>query len=130
MNRIRAAAVIIKDGKVLLMHRIKDGREYFVFPGGKTEDTETPEEAMVREVHEEVTLEVLSIDEEIVKRTNDEGNTEIYYLVTSFSGNVALGGEEKEIMNESNQYYPEWWDISEARSLSNLYPAEILSKLN
>jgi ADP-ribose pyrophosphatase YjhB (NUDIX family) len=34
----RAAAVIIKDGKILLMRRVKNGREYFVFPGGGIEN--------------------------------------------------------------------------------------------
>ncbi len=31
---MRVAAVIIKDDKILLIRRIKNGQEYYVFPGG------------------------------------------------------------------------------------------------
>ena len=51
-------AVIIKDNKVLLVHRIKNVnetlREYYVIPGGKQENNESDEETLVREVKEEV----------------------------------------------------------------------------
>lgn len=31
--QMRVVAIIIKDDKILLIHRIKNGQEYFVFPG-------------------------------------------------------------------------------------------------
>ena len=49
----RSAAVLIRDGKILLMHRVKSGKEYFVFPGGLVEPEESPEEAAIREIEEE-----------------------------------------------------------------------------
>lgn len=49
------AAIIIDDGKVFATQRgygeFKGGWE---FPGGKIEDSETPEEALVREIKEEL----------------------------------------------------------------------------
>ena len=49
------AAIIVQDGKVLATQR---GYGDFVggweFPGGKIEQGETPEEALVREIHEEL----------------------------------------------------------------------------
>lgn len=56
MNRNRSAGIVIKDGKVLLMHRFNKGDEYWVFPGGGVEEGETPEQAAVREIGEETTI--------------------------------------------------------------------------
>ena len=53
------AAIIIHDGKVFATQRgygeFKDGWE---FPGGKIEQGETPEEALIREIHEELDSEI------------------------------------------------------------------------
>ncbi len=55
MNK-RAVAIIIRDGKILLIHRIKNGQEYFVFPGGGIIEHENAEDAVVREIKEELIL--------------------------------------------------------------------------
>ena len=60
MKTIRVvAAIIIDDGKVFATQRgygeFKDGWE---FPGGKIDTGETPEEALVREIKEELDTEV------------------------------------------------------------------------
>ena len=55
-----AAAIIIKDGLVFATQRgygqFKDGWE---FPGGKIETGEAPEEAVVREIREELNTEIV-----------------------------------------------------------------------
>ncbi|MGH9639616.1 MAG: (deoxy)nucleoside triphosphate pyrophosphohydrolase [Bryobacteraceae bacterium] len=57
-----SAAVICRDGKILAGQRKSDGRHplKWEFPGGKVEPGESPREALVRELREE-----LSIDAEI-----------------------------------------------------------------
>ena len=40
----RYRAIIIKDGKLALMERRKNGRHYWVYPGGGLEGNETKEE--------------------------------------------------------------------------------------
>jgi 8-oxo-dGTP pyrophosphatase MutT (NUDIX family) len=53
MSDIRkAAGIIIRDGK-LLVTRTR-GKDFFVAPGGKIETEETPEQALCRELHEEL----------------------------------------------------------------------------
>jgi 8-oxo-dGTP diphosphatase len=56
---VAAAALIDADGRVLLQQR-SPGREMaglWEFPGGKVEAGETPEAALVRELHEELGIE-------------------------------------------------------------------------
>ncbi|MBU1255568.1 NUDIX domain-containing protein [Patescibacteria group bacterium] len=116
----RVAGVIIKNNKILLMRRVRDGREYFVFPGGGVEENETIEEAIIREIKEK-----LSIDAKIDKllfEIENQGRQEYYYLIKEFSGQPKLGGEEKQRMNENNQYYPTWIELEKLIDLNNLYP--------
>ena len=61
MKTVRVvAAIIIDDGKVFATQRgygeFKDGWE---FPGGKIDDGETPEEALIREIKEELDTEIV-----------------------------------------------------------------------
>src|SRR5687767_14499646 len=53
----RAVAVVERDGKLLVIRRHLDGRDYAVLPGGGIEPGESPAEAVVRELAEECTLD-------------------------------------------------------------------------
>jgi len=125
---MRAVGIIVKNNKILLIHRIKDGKEYYVFPGGAIEEGESPEEAVVREAKEELSIDKVIIDRFLFQITN-RGNKEYYYLIKNFSGQPKLGGEEKQRMNQDNQYYPIWMDLDKIKSLDNLYPQEAKLKI-
>ncbi len=122
----RASAVIIKDGKILLMRRIKNGQEYFVFPGGGVKEGETPEQALLREVKEELTLDVNKYQP--LFEIDNQGRREFFFLVTDFSDEPKLGGEEKERMNKNNQYYPTYIDLYKITKLI-LYPESAKNKI-
>lgn len=123
----RVVAVIIKDNKILLMRRIKKGQEYFVFPGGGIKDNESEENAIIREVKEELSLDA-KIDK-LLFQIENRGQEELYFLIKEFFGTLKLGGPEKERMNKDNQYYPEWIDLDTASNLSNLYPEGAKEKI-
>jgi 8-oxo-dGTP diphosphatase len=59
MKRVRVAAAVVRDGPRLLMTQRPPGGALglqWEFPGGKIEPGETPEQAVVREVREELAV--------------------------------------------------------------------------
>ena len=57
MKRIRVAAAVVRRGRELLLTQRPPGGTlggFWEFPGGKIEDGERPEDALVREVREEL----------------------------------------------------------------------------
>lgn len=137
-TRKRATAIIVEDGKMLLIRRNKPNHEYFVVPGGGVDEGETVEEALVRETMEELSLKVEDFHEvgrvENVKMpegTSIHIGLQSYYFfhVKKYSGTLALGGEEKESMTEDNQYHFVWVSVPEVISTTNLYPIEIIPTL-
>ena len=123
----RAVGVIVKNDKVLLMRRIRNGQEYYVFPGGGVEQGESTETAIVREIKEELSINP-KIDKLLFEIEN-QGRQEYYYLIKEFSGQPQLGGEEKQRMNENNQYYPVWMELDKLTNLDNLYPELVKKKI-
>ena len=122
---MRVAAIIIKDGKVILIRRVKNGQEYYVFPGGALEEGETLEEAITRELKEELGIDIES--NKLVFQIVNRGVEESYFLVKEFSGNPQW--QESEKFTKDNQYYPVWIDIEDAKDLENLFPEEARKKL-
>jgi len=123
--RPRSSAIIIKNDKILLMHRRKQGREYWVFPGGGIKKGETAEEAVVREVQEETGLTVNC--KKLTCGWNKKGkNIKHSFFLCNVLGNdkPILGGPEKERSSSQNWYKPEWVEI-EAISNLVLYPEEV-----
>lgn len=137
-NRKRATVIIVRDGKILLIRRVKPTITYFVFPGGGVDDGETIEEALIRESAEELSVVVTSyvplctvMDIEVpTVFTGREGLQDYYcFLVTGYRGTFAIGGPEKESMNESNQYYLEWVELDQLSSMPTLFPQTVIREI-
>ena len=113
-----SAAIIIEDGKVLLARRAKGEKlaGYWEFPGGKREEDETIDECLVREIREE-----LSLDIEVV----GEFDTSDYEYP---GGEIRLIGLLAEIQNgvisKTVHDLVEWIDISSVLDYQ-LAPADI-----
>lgn len=137
-QRQRASAVIIKDDRILLIRRVKPEREYFIFPGGGIDEGETPEEALRREVKEELCLDVkkcrflFSIENPGVPAfaTVHTGNrNEHYFLVEDYAGTPEIGGPEKERTTPENQYHIAWFTTDEFATLPTIFPREGVEKI-
>ena len=78
---VAACALINEQGKVLINKRPegKDYAGYWEFPGGKVEENETPEEAIIRELKEEINIDVSAAC--LAPLSFTEKNYEKYYVV-------------------------------------------------
>lgn len=56
--RIRVAAIIVRDGAILLVKHVKAGQSYWMLPGGGVNFGESLSEALVRELKEEVGVSI------------------------------------------------------------------------
>lgn len=118
----RHAGIVIRGSKVLLVHRIKDGYEYWVFPGGHRRQDEKPEEVVIREIKEETAI-IATKPKLVIKVRDDyyEGSEDFYYLCEWISGEEpSLNGEER-IKNEEDDFYePMWVEIKKVKDLNIL----------
>lgn len=126
LNKDRASGVILKDNEVLLIHRIREGKEYWVLPGGGVEKNETAEEALNREMSEELKIKLKA--KTFLFKLEDIGRFEHYFLITDYEGSPKIGGPELERMNEQNQYILEWRDFNKLSDI-NFLPSKAVAGL-
>ena len=107
--RHRATLYFIRDGKLLLIHRYREGREYFTTIGGGIEEGETAVSAAIREGIEETGLD-FELGGLLWKRPFLD-QYEHAFLVTTFSGTPTLGGPEMLEQSENNRYLFEWHSL-------------------
>ena len=119
MKKNRATAIIIRNGKLLLIHRQKPGRDYYVLPGGGVELEESFEEACIREVREETGLAVLAL--RLVSRYITLEKEENYYFTQVTLAEPVLGGPEAKRQSPENSYTFVWVEATHLESL-NLLP--------
>lgn len=86
-----AAAIIRKNDRVLIAKRPLNKHKggYWEFPGGKLEAKELPEQALKRELKEELDIEITSADffQKITFDYSEKSVCLYFYLVENFSGN-------------------------------------------
>src|SRR5512143_4203891 len=113
--RIRAVAILIENEKVVLIERHRAGKHFFTFPGGGVDQGETVEQAVIREVEEELGLRVAV--KQKVAEVWFQGNRQEYFLVQRLDGEFGTGtGEEYGDPLPGNlhgTYHPVWMQLSE-----------------
>jgi len=115
----RVSALVARDGKILLIHRFKNGSEYWVVPGGGVEDRESLEESLKREVVEETSLDLIRF--ELLGTTEDGEYSHYFYKCELSAGEPKIGGPELKDSDENNIYILEWVPIQIVDRL-NVYP--------
>lgn len=116
-TNVRVSAIILRERKILLIHRIKNGEEYWVFPGGGMEDTETPEEGIVREVKEETGLDVLNYHLAFMAYNEASKKEEPFYFCDVSEGEPEIIGEEKDKNTPDNSYQLEWVELPKTKNI-------------
>lgn len=123
MYNDRARAVICKDGKILLMHRIRKGVIFYVLPGGTVEEGETPEITVMREVREETSLDT-TLSKKLITLNTTDGIVHHIYQCDYISGTPMIAPDSPEKNDVDNTYELVWIEPSLLPSL-DMWPAEI-----
>lgn len=116
--RISSRAIIFDETRqnVLLMFRRKiddsgNVKEYFVVPGGGVEEGENLESAAIRELKEEMNIDI-AIVAYVGLETVPQGYSN-YYEAKLLHGTPLLSGEENDRMSTNNYYEPKYLPITE-----------------
>lgn len=137
LNKIekRVRSVIIENNKVLLMHRIKHGHEYWVFPGGGVDDTDKSlEDGLKRECKEEIGVDIETGDLFLKKfyvLDDFKGQMQYFYKCKITNGKVGTGtGPEwgDRDVEKYGTYELVWMPINELKN-KMVYPFEMRDKI-
>ena len=122
---IRLGAVIIYKDKVLLIHRIKESDEYYVYPGGHLKTNESLINGLNREILEETGIDISNYDKELLFERNQlRFGNEKYYLIRLLELPAIMNDTNPEDTQDQSILF--WLDIKSAKSLDKLYPKEII----
>jgi len=125
----RVRAVIIHNHKVLTIKRTKPNQTYWAIPGGGVEAGETNEQALIREIKEELGL-VIEPQELLLKIVSTKpetfGQTEYFYACNIVSGTIGSGDGPEFQANSSyiGSYDFEWLNIRNLADI-DLRPKDI-----
>ena len=136
-NRIRVGGIVLHDEALLVMFRRREGREYYTFPGGGVEEHESLEDALLRELREETSVEVkLGMVRYELHRPEDtslRNRREYFFVCTYVHGEPMLAQnsiEEKINDPQNNFFQPRWMSVADIRGgVVPLFPKEIAGRL-
>lgn len=129
--RVSARAVVLNGDNLLVMDRNKFGNKYVSLCGGKVEVGETPDQAVVREVREETTLEVANPKLVIIEEAGEVYGTHYIYVCEYKGGEIKLDPNSPEYkINQLGQniYTPMWVNKKDLPNI-NLLPVKLKENL-
>ena len=125
--RQSARALIFKDGALLVFqrkrHSLKTGKwvEYYSIPGGGIDPGESPEEAVVRELREEMGV-TIAVDQLVAHMTGHKFEHYVYTArIVEGEPVFMMDSEEAHSMSELNQFIVTWVPVVELTSINLRY---------
>lgn len=112
-------AIVVKDDKLLVMHRNKFGHEYYALVGGGIDFGETAEQSLMREIAEETGLTVKNLRLVFIEEAGDVFGKQYIYICEYVSGEPKLQPDSIEAKIEAdgkNLYTPMWLPIKDLPS--------------
>jgi len=112
-NHVRRSGrvIVIHEGRVAAIQRDRAGHTYYVFPGGGVERNETPDQAAIREAHEELGISIRPQKLVAVVRWNEH---EMYFYQSLMIGGTFGSGRGPEFYSYTpvrGTYRPVWLDL-------------------
>ncbi len=112
-KRVSSRAIIELDNKLVVLFRRRkiNGNviEYYSLPGGGLEEGETLEENVIREVKEELGVDIKVLG--YVGSSEDDKSIQHYFHAEIINGTPKLGGEELERLSDENYYEVAYLDL-------------------
>lgn len=128
--RVAARAVIVSEGRLAAIERVRGSDRYFTLPGGGVQLGETAEAAIVREVSEEVGLVVEPIAKLAVVVDQREGRITLqtYFACRIIDGTLECGADGELAESDSGAtHHPVWLDV--AAIPASLRPVWLVDRL-
>jgi 8-oxo-dGTP diphosphatase len=127
--RIRAAVAVVHQGRLLLVEHTKNGKSYWLLPGGGLEWGESLHDSVTRELREETGLEVAPGEVLFVSETlAPDGSRHLVHLV--FTAEL-VGGEITVPVDEDRITDVRWIELQKVPALTLHPPMQAaLAKLN
>ncbi len=120
----RAAALIRKGDLILMIFRIREGKEYLILPGGKIEPGETPESAVMREIAEETSIET-EFKQKITEFQTADGRRHYIFLCSYVSGEPKLAdGSPEKLENTGMNFFEPRWVTKDEMLQAYVWPQE------
>ena len=123
----RSRVIIVRNHHIALIKRQRDGRIYYVVPGGGKEPGETPEQTAIRESYEELGLKVAI--ERLLAKVVFHGREQYYFVARVTGGHFGTGNGPEMIGKyppERGTYTPVWIPLKQVESI-DLFPPSIAS---
>ncbi len=122
MKRNRSQAVVCRDGKLLLVEKKMNGRDFFALPGGGIEENETPEEAALRELEEEAGVKGRLLRPLAIEYKPDLESRIFTFYVEISSDAVPQKGRDPEVPEEEQSIVGvAWFSLDEIPERDRAY---------
>ncbi|MDR0975823.1 MAG: NUDIX domain-containing protein [Christensenellaceae bacterium] len=125
----RTRAIIEKDGRYLILRPVGVGCEYYYMVGGHIEIGETSEQAVLREIKEEVGIDVaierlVCIHEHFYNKGEERFHEIVFYYTAKPNGDVSFETEirNEEINGETHECELRWATVEKIAAI-DLKPA-------
>ena len=119
-------AIVIKGGKIALIERWNNGKHYFVLPGGKLEKGESDTDCVVREIKEELNINI--VPQKLIYDLIDFRRQGVF-LVDWIDGEISkTNAEEYREDRVGGDYNPVLVDLAQIKNI-NLVPTEMKQQL-
>ncbi len=119
-------AIILDEDRIMVMHRNKFGREYDILIGGGVEIGETPEQALFREIKEEVGIGIADPRLVFIERAGVPYGDQLVFLCRYVSGDINMDKTTNEFkinLLGLNTYKPVWRSFKEFESINFRSPS-------
>lgn len=97
--RIRVAAIIQRNDEVLLVEHCKNGKQYWLLPGGGLEYNESVTDCVRRELKEETNLDIevqdLAFSSETIAPDFSRHVLHLVFFAQAIGGTLKIGDEER-----------------------------------